>query len=103
MDWTLDVFPLEPDDQMRFEHQFRLVDPAKVVVEEIIDWCCEHTSENFIVLEIRSSIVAGGIARLTGTRDPKYYRRNRKETEGVECYLFRFYETDAVLFKMRWM
>lgn len=89
-----------------FHRAFVFEDHDKEVMPEMIEWLSFNCTENFIVTEVRSSIVAGGYSnnkkafklgrfKLTG--------KSAKNRDLATIYEVRLDKVDLLAFRLRWL
>lgn len=89
-----------------FHLAVRFTDHEKNVIEEMIEWLSNNCQENFIVTEIRSSIVAGGFSDNKKAFKQGHFKLGKKNARQGELYTkyeIRLDKIDVLAFRLRWI
>jgi hypothetical protein len=90
-----------------FFREYVIPDPPTDIMQDVVDWLAKNCTDNFIVTEKTTRIVAGGYddnakAHLRG----RFNIKNRKGAHGLaptKDYHVRLSKSDDFLFSMAWI
>lgn len=82
-----------------FDYEVRFYHPGDDEMDELCEWLAENCSENFIVAEDASQILAGGFS------DNKlgWANRHQHKREIIREIRVRLMRTDQILFRLTWV
>lgn len=102
----VEIIGIETTASMFFR-EYVILDPSLDIMQKIIDWLAKNCTDNFIVTEKTTKIVAGGYDdNVAAHSSGRFNIKNRKGAHGFAAtkdYHVRLSKSDDFHFRMAWI
>lgn len=102
----IEIIVVEATASMFFK-EYVILEPSLDIMQKMVDWLATNCTDNFIVTEKTTKIVAGGYDdNVTAHSRGRFNIKNRKGAHGLAAtkdYHVRLSKSDDFLFRMAWI